>query len=80
MAKQQKLCYRCLDGNHHGVTTTCPRSRICGIKGCGDPHNRLLHQDRSEPDQNCIEQKLAAIQRMLDQLVWIKLNRKFQRQ
>ena len=31
-------------------------------KGCGDTHNRLLHQDRSEPDQNCIEQKLAAIQ------------------
>ena len=24
--------------------------------------NRLLHQDRSEPDQNCIDQKLAASQ------------------
>ena len=60
MAKQQKLCYRCLGDNHHGVT--CPRSRICGIKGCGDTHNRLLHQDRNEPDQNCIDQKLATTQ------------------
>ena len=60
MAKQQELCYRCLGDNHHGVT--CPRSRKKGIKGCGHTHNRLLHQDRSEPDQNCIEQKLAAIQ------------------
>ena len=60
MAKQQKSCYRCLGDNHHGVT--CPRSRICGIKGCGDTHNRLLHQDQSEPDQNWIEQKLAATQ------------------
>ena len=60
MVKQQKLCYQCLDDNHHGVT--CPRSRICGINGCGDTHNRLLHQDRSEPYQNCIKQKLAAFQ------------------
>ena len=60
MAEQEKLCYRCLGDNCHGVT--CPQSRICGIKGCVDTHNRLLHQDRSEPEKNCIAQKLAAIQ------------------
>ena len=58
IAKQKQLCYRCLGDNHHGVT--CRRSRICGIKGCGDNHNRLLH--KIEVNQTKFALKLAAIQ------------------
>ncbi|XP_064644712.1 uncharacterized protein LOC135498385 [Lineus longissimus] len=42
MVKELKLCFRCLSGsNHRGVD--CKRSRICGIEGCRETHNRLLH-------------------------------------
>ena len=40
-AKLFKLCYRCLGGGHLGQT--CTRTRICGIDGYRDTHNRLLH-------------------------------------
>ncbi|XP_064627878.1 uncharacterized protein LOC135487738 [Lineus longissimus] len=43
MAKELKLCYRCLaNSNHRGVD--CKRSRVCGIEGCKETHNRLLHR------------------------------------
>ena len=45
-AKLFKLCYRCLGGGHLGQT--CTRTRICGIDGCRDTHNRLLHGGSAE--------------------------------
>ena len=41
-AKQHSSCYRCLGANHVGQS--CTRSRICGLNGCVDTHNRLLHE------------------------------------
>ena len=50
LAKQHKLCFKCL-GNHFGKD--CIRKRICGIKGCKQDHNRLLHNfSRSRPTTN----------------------------
>ncbi|PFX13818.1 hypothetical protein AWC38_SpisGene22068 [Stylophora pistillata] len=49
-AKQHSLCYRCLGANHVGQS--CTRSRICGLNGCIDTHNRLLHEaKRRESDK-----------------------------
>ena len=45
-AKQHKMCYRCLEQNHVG--RACTRSRICGMNGCKETHNTLLHEDKSE--------------------------------
>ena len=42
LAKEKKLCFRCLSDNHRGID--CPRSRPCGINKCTKSHNRLLHQ------------------------------------
>ena len=43
IAKEQKLCFRCLSDGHRGEV--CFRSRVCGIKGCRFHHRRLLHED-----------------------------------
>ena len=45
-AKKQKLCFQCLGSNH--LSKAFKNSRICGIDGCTDTHNRLLHQKKSE--------------------------------
>ena len=45
VAKVNKLCFRCLGGNHFGQG--CNRTRICGIDGCKESHNRLLHKERT---------------------------------
>ncbi len=41
LAKRNRLCYRCLRGGHLGKS--CLKTRKCGIDGCIDVHNRLLH-------------------------------------
>ena len=41
VAKDKKLCFRCLSGNHQGKH--CFRSRDCGVNGCKKSHHRLLH-------------------------------------
>ena len=43
-AKKHRLCYRCLGDNHVGQS--CRRTRICGLNGCTETHNRLLHDDK----------------------------------
>ena len=47
IARKNKLCYRCLAGKH--FAKECRNSRICGIDGCLDTHNRLLHKVKKEP-------------------------------
>ena len=42
IAKEKKLCFRCLANNHQG--RDCKRSKECGINGCKRNHDRLLHQ------------------------------------
>ena len=44
VVRSNKLCYRCLGGSHCGET--CTKTRICGINGCKESHNRLLHRDK----------------------------------
>ena len=41
VAKQFKLCFRCLGDDHSG--NQCPRSRVCDIHGCQETHSKLLH-------------------------------------
>ncbi|MCG7879402.1 MAG: retroviral-like aspartic protease family protein, partial [Candidatus Thiodiazotropha endolucinida] len=41
LAKQNRLCYRCLGEGHLGKY--CPRSRPCNQNGCKELHHRLLH-------------------------------------
>jgi len=41
LAKDKKLCFRCLGSTHNG--STCSRSRPCGLDGCNRVHHRLLH-------------------------------------
>ncbi len=43
IAKDHRLCYRCLIPYHRGQD--CNRSRICGVNGCQQTHHRLLHED-----------------------------------
>ena len=42
VVKKNRLCFRCLNANH--FAKDCRSSRICGVDGCTDNHNRLLHQ------------------------------------
>ena len=58
VAKDKRLCYRCLGTNHRGIT--CTKTSICGINGCTESHNRLLHIEKSirsnnEPIENKIK-------------------------
>ena len=41
VAKQFKLCFRCLGDDHNG--NQCTRSKVCDIHGCQETHNKLLH-------------------------------------
>ena len=44
LAKEKKLCFRCLGTSHMGQS--CSRSRTCGLGGCVQVHHRLLHTNR----------------------------------
>ena len=41
VAKRAGLCYRCLASGHSDKT--CTWGKTCGVEGCSDRHNRLLH-------------------------------------
>ena len=41
VAKQFKLCFRCLGDDHSG--NQCTQSRVCDIHECQETHNKLLH-------------------------------------
>ena len=43
LAKDKKLCFRCLGDSHAG--NQCRRSQVCGINRCQKTHHRLLHKD-----------------------------------
>ena len=45
IAKKFILCCRCLEDGHLGQA--CTRSRICGLDGCRETHNRLLHKNQN---------------------------------
>ena len=38
----KKLCFSCLKGGHR--TSQCTQKRECGVQGCKQPHNSLLHR------------------------------------
>ena len=44
VARSNKLCYRCLRRSHYGEA--CTKMGICGINGCKESHNRLLHRGK----------------------------------
>ena len=41
IAKEKKLCFRCLASDHRGKD--CLKSRTCGIDGCSRNHHQPLH-------------------------------------
>ena len=45
IAREQRLCFRCLSYGHQGEV--CVPSRICGLNGCRSAHHRLLHDENS---------------------------------
>ena len=49
IAKQYKVCYCCLGDDHLGQA--CTRTRICGLDGCRETHNRLLHKKQNTGDR-----------------------------
>ena len=42
VAKDKRLCFSCLAGNHEG--RDCTRARACDINGCRRNHHYLLHE------------------------------------
>ena len=61
LAKQLKLCFRCLSGGHQG--NFCRRSRVCAVNGCRGSHHKLLHYLQRPPvgvqDKNLDRQPLT---------------------
>ncbi|XP_064637074.1 uncharacterized protein LOC135493581 [Lineus longissimus] len=57
VAKDRKLCFRCLSSFHLGEN--CPRSSKCGIGGCTDSHNRLLHRSEGRQERGAQQKKKA---------------------
>ena len=49
VAKEQKLCFRCLSNGHHGEA--CSRSRVCGLNGCRSHHHWMLHEDPKKEEK-----------------------------
>ena len=54
LAKERKLCYRCLSERHLGKD--CPRTRVCGQEGCKSNHHQLLHESGTR-DQKKVNQE-----------------------
>ena len=50
VAKQFKLCSRCLGDDHSGNQYI--RSRVCDIHGCQETHSKLLHDMRNRTPEN----------------------------
>ncbi|XP_065190931.1 uncharacterized protein LOC135821860 [Sycon ciliatum] len=59
-ARGAALCYRCLGSGHSGAN--CTRSRTCGIDGCTETHNRLLHSSNSDTSMDPAARKPAGAQ------------------
>ncbi len=50
LAKEKRLCFRCLSDRHLGKD--CPRTQVCGLNGCKSNHHRLLHEIVGIDQQN----------------------------
>ena len=48
VAKEKRLCFRCLASNHLGKD--CTRSKTCTVQGCKKSHHNLLHEDSKRGD------------------------------
>ena len=57
-ARSLKLCFRCLGHGHSG--NNCSRSRPCGVQGCTETHNRLLHRVKAESDETTASKSSSA--------------------
>lgn len=49
LAKDKRLCFRCLAGDHKGKY--CMKSQTCQIDGCRGNHHRILHESVPVVDQ-----------------------------
>ncbi|XP_053406667.1 uncharacterized protein LOC123558187 [Mercenaria mercenaria] len=49
MAKEKRLCFRCLRNNHRG--NECRLYRKCNIDGCVKTHDKLLHSNNDQSKQ-----------------------------
>lgn len=50
LAKERKMCYRCLDNTH--LAKNCPNSEECKIDGCDRTHHRDLHNPGKSATSN----------------------------
>ena len=48
IAKEKRLCFRCLASDHLGKN--CTRSKICTVLGCNRSHHNLLHENIKEKE------------------------------
>ncbi|XP_055902932.1 uncharacterized protein LOC129939084 [Eupeodes corollae] len=56
-AREQKICFRCLDPAQHDWKS-CSKKKTCGISGCSGRHHPLLHQS---PVQHTKELNVSAV-------------------
>ena len=71
-AKKHKLCCRCLCSNYRG--NNCKQLEKCGIDGCTETHNRLLH-DKNEKKKTKIKKARMnlTVERMINGMVLLLL-------
>ena len=53
LAKEHKVCYRCLYIGHLGKT--CKSAKKCGVDGCTKTHHKSLHRVSSNPEISASE-------------------------
>ena len=60
-ARENKLCYNCLNGGH--MAHRCGLRRTCSIPGCGKKHTKFLHpMGQSQADSNTDESGASVTQ------------------
>jgi hypothetical protein len=55
LAKERKLCYRCLSERYLGKD--CHRTRVWGQEGCKSNHHQLLHESRTRDQKKKVNQE-----------------------
>ena len=64
-AKKFRLCFRCLGEGHLGQY--CTRTRVCGLNGCKELHQRLLHTDLHHSGDRAIPSQCPGTKSELEQ-------------
>ena len=70
VAKQNQLCHQCFDFSH--LVQTCSRIETCGIDGCKEIHNRMLHGKQISVKMSSDEIRSLQTQLIQDQTTQLK--------